>query len=196
MSDLSKTVAPKSDQLNFDDFPAGKTKTIVITDVKVTTGDQPAAIHYEGDAGKPWKPCKSMRRVLMAAWGSDGQTYRGRMVTLYGDPEVKFGGDKVGGIRISHMSHIPHALYLPLTVTRGSRKPYKVEVLTVSQAAPAPTIDIATLKNTGEEAAKKGMEQLKAWWTGLGGEKQQAIGGAAYLDELKKVAGGSATVTV
>jgi hypothetical protein len=188
MSDLSKTIAPKSNQLNFDDFVTGKSITITVTDVKTSAGDQPASIHYEGDNGKPYMPCKSMRRVLVGLWGADGNTYRGRRLTLYGDPEVKFGGDKVGGIRISHMSDIPREIALPLTTTRGKRSPYTVKPL-ATESGTVSTISVAERKEEGEAAAKKGEESLKAWWKALGGTLQKDIGGAEYLEELKKIAG-------
>jgi hypothetical protein len=80
--------------------------TITITGVTVKGGgqEQPVAIHFEGDDGKPYKPCKSMSRVLVSAWGPDSSKYVGRSLTLYCDPKVKWGGMEVGGIRISHMS--------------------------------------------------------------------------------------------
>jgi hypothetical protein len=49
---------------------------------------------------------------------------------LYGDPDVKFGGQKVGGIRISHLSHIDAPVEVSLTVTRGKRAPFIVQPLT------------------------------------------------------------------
>lgn len=134
MTDLATTIAPKSDQLNADDLIAGP-MTITVTGVSAASSEQPIAINFEGDNGKPYKPCKSMRRVLVQLWGRDGSKYAGRSMTLYRDPEVKFGGEKVGGIRISHMSHIEGRKTLALTATRGSRKPFVVEPLKVSQAA-------------------------------------------------------------
>ena len=102
--DISQTIAPKSNQLNFDDFLSGESKTIKITEVSGTSEkEQPIAISYEGDNGKPYRPSKGMRRVLVYVWGKDSKDYIGRSLTLYGDPEVKFGGQAVGGIRISHM---------------------------------------------------------------------------------------------
>jgi len=74
MIDIAATCAPKSDQLNADDLIAGP-RTITITAVKLSAEDQPVSIHFQGDDGKPWKPCKSMRRVLMRAWGADGSQY-------------------------------------------------------------------------------------------------------------------------
>lgn len=128
--DISQTTAPKSDQLNFDDFLAGESKTIKITDVSKTSApDQPIAISYEGDNGKPYKPSKGMRRVLLAIWGRESQNYIGRTLVLYGDPKVKFAGQAVGGIRISHMSDIAEKVTLALTESKANKKPFTVQPL-------------------------------------------------------------------
>lgn len=130
MTDLSLTIAPKSDQLNADDLIAGPI-TIRITKVSAnpSSAEQPIAINFEGDNGKPYLPCKSMRRVLVHVWGKDGATYAGRSMTLYRDPKVLFGGLAVGGIRISHMSHLDSDVTMALTATRQSKKPYTVHPL-------------------------------------------------------------------
>jgi hypothetical protein len=132
--DITATLAPKSNQLNTDDLITGP-RTITVTAVKAGNNEQPVAIYFEGDDGKPWYPCKSMRRVLVAAWGADASQYVGRGITLFRDPEVQYGGIKVGGIRISHLSGIDSPLSIALTVTRQKRAPYRVEPL---KAAPAP----------------------------------------------------------
>jgi len=129
MIDMDKTIVPKSDQMNADDLIGGKTITITVTKVSGAEGEQPIAIHYEGDKGKPYKPGKSMRRVLRQVWGRDGHAYVGRSMTLYRDPDVKFGGIAVGGIRISHMSHIDGPVTMPLTATKGSKKLFTVQPL-------------------------------------------------------------------
>lgn len=126
--DIATTTAPKSDQQNFDDYLAGP-KTVTISEVTPGSAEQPVEIHLEEFPGRPFKPSKSMRRVLVAAWGQDSSVYVGRRMTLYGDPSVKFGGVAVGGIRISHMSHIPGPLKLQLTVSRGKRDPFVVQPL-------------------------------------------------------------------
>lgn len=128
MTDLGTTIAPRSDQLNSDDLISGPI-TITITKVSAGNSEQPINIHYEGDGGKPYKPGKSMRRVLVNFWGRDGQSYVGRSLTLFRDPTIKFGGIAVGGIRISHMSHIGHDETMALTETRGSKKPFTVKPL-------------------------------------------------------------------
>lgn len=136
MVDLSMTVVPKSDQMNADDLIAGP-RTITITRITASdTPEQPVSVYFEGDNGKPWKPCKSMRRVLIAAWGADASKFAGRSVTLYNDPDVQFGGMKLGGIRISHMSHLDGPLKLALTTTKSKRAMYAVKQLATRQVEP------------------------------------------------------------
>jgi hypothetical protein len=136
MASIAKTIEPKSDQLNTDDLIAGP-MTIKITAVKVNDkSDQPVLIHYEGDNGKPYKPCKSMRRALILGWeSSEGDDYVGKSVTLFCDPKVKWAGSEVGGIRISHMSHIADKKRFMLTETRGRRVPYEIAPLKTTPKA-------------------------------------------------------------
>lgn len=137
--DMSQFTAPKSDQTNADDLVAGP-RTITITKVSGTgNADQPVAVHYEGDAGRPFKPCKSMRRVMIAAWSADAAQYVGRSMTLYRDPSVAFGGMQVGGIRISHMSHMDREMVMALTVTKAKRAPYTVKPLRMDGGASRPS---------------------------------------------------------
>src|SRR3546814_18473912 len=92
VSDLRDTIVPKSDQLNAEQLLGGPI-TITVTDVKRGGGEeQPVVIHYEGEGGRPYKPCKSMRKVLVFAWGADGRGWAGKRMTLYNPPAVKFGG--------------------------------------------------------------------------------------------------------
>lgn len=152
MTDLSKTIAPKSDQINADDLIGGP-KTITVSDVSLCSEpDQPVAIRFEGDNGKPYKPCKSMRRVLVHIWGADGKAYVGRSMTLYRDDKVTFGGMAVGGIRISHMSHIDKPMTMALTATRANRKAFTVNPL----QTPAPAADKAKI---GTDALVKRIQE-------------------------------------
>lgn len=135
MTDMHATVIPKSDQLNYDNIPNNQALTIKITKVSGKSGDQPICINYENDNGKPYYPCKSMRRVMIHNWGGNGADYVGRSMTLYGDPTVKFGGLEVGGLRISHMSHITKEVTMALTATRANKKPFTVKPLVAEQVA-------------------------------------------------------------
>lgn len=132
-SDMRAVIIPKSDQLTADSLLSGPI-TITVSKVSIRPGtEQPVSIHYENDDGKPYKCCKSMARVLVQMWGADANNYVGRSMTLYCDPNVQWGGMKVGGIRISHMSHIDSTATLMLTATKGSRKPFVVQPLKDAQ---------------------------------------------------------------
>lgn len=127
MMQLRDTITPKSDQLNADDMITGPI-TVTITGVRRGSKDQPVIIDIDGGY-QPYKPCKSMRRVMIAAWGDNGNDWVGRSMTLYCDPAVKFGGVALGGVRISHMSHLSTSIAMMLTTTRGRRSEYVVEPL-------------------------------------------------------------------
>ena len=136
MTDLSTTITPKSDQLNADDL-IGRNLTITVTKVsRCAEAEQPIAINFDGDGGKSYKPCKSMRRLFVQIWGKDGTTYVGKSMTLYRDPEVSFGGMKVGGIRISHMSNLDKPVTMALTESKAKRKPFTVKPLVVGKKEP------------------------------------------------------------
>jgi hypothetical protein len=137
--DITATLAPNSNQMNADDLIVGP-RTIIVTNVDVAMKtEQPVAINFEGDSGRPWRPCLSMRRVLASAWGPDSSQYVGRGITLFRDPGAMYGGQQVGGIRLSHLSHIDGPLTVMLTASRGKRLPYKVLPLQApSPAAPTP----------------------------------------------------------
>lgn len=134
MNDMSAVIVPKSDQVNADDFIGGP-RTFTIEAVAISPGtEQPVSIKLAGEP-RVWRPCKSMSRVLVNGWGPDAKVYQGRAVTLYRDPKVKWGGMEVGGIRISHMSHIERDMLIQLTATKGKRAPHVVKPL-VAEVAP------------------------------------------------------------
>lgn len=127
--DLTETIVPRSDQLNADDLISGP-RTVTISEVLRGTAEQPVnVVLAEFGPERPFKPSKSMRRVMVAAWGPEASTYKGRRMTIYRDPEIMFGKEKVGGIRISHLSHIDKPMTIALTVTRGRRSPFTVQPL-------------------------------------------------------------------
>lgn len=155
MNDMSAVIVPKSDQINADDLMAGP-RTITITRVEITPGtEQPVSIFFEGDGGKPYRSCKSMSRVLVAIWGPDASVYVGRSMTIYRDPDVTWGGMAVGGIRISHMSHMDAPVVLALTATKKARKPFRVLPLVI-EAPKDPAADIAAEIIAAVDAAEDG----------------------------------------
>jgi len=172
---LTNTVAPRSDQINCDDL-LGSPRTIRITTVTAGTPEQPVNIGFDGDGGRPYKPGKSMRRVLLALYGAESAAYLGKRVTLYNDTEVTFGSDKTGGIRISHASGIDGAQTIALTVKKGKRKPFTVQPLPDYQSA------LETLKT----AANEGTKALTAAFLALPKDIQDILRFDA--GELKQVA--------
>lgn len=134
--DISDTLQAKSDQLNSDDLIGGPQ---LFTVEKVARGadEQPVNIHLVENPGHPYRPSKSMRRVLVAIWGKEASRWDGRQFVLYRDPQVRFGGEVVGGIKISHASHIDGPQSIPLTVKRGQKARHTVDPL--REAAPVPT---------------------------------------------------------
>lgn len=124
---LTESIAPKSDQLDAIELVAGP-RTFTIERVSTHNPEQPFNFHLK-DFPRVWRPGKSMRRVIVAAWGADTENYTGQRVTLYCDPSVSFGSELVGGTRISHMSGIDKALKVPLLVKRGKSAMFTVQPL-------------------------------------------------------------------
>lgn len=125
--DLTDTIAPTSDQLDAVDLLSGP-RTFTIDAISKGNAEQPVNIRLL-EFPRVWRPGKSMRRVLVSCWGADGTKYVGRRVTLYCDPTVQFGGQAVGGTRISHLSHIDKPRKIPLLVTRGKSAIFVVQPL-------------------------------------------------------------------
>ena len=172
--DLTESIAPKSDQLNADDLISGPV-TVTVQEVVQGTPEQPVDVRLVEFPGRAYRPSKSMRRVMVMAWGAEASTYAGRRITLFRNPEITFGRDKVGGIEISHLSHIEKPLTVALTATRGKRKNFTVGPL----AAPAPARDwLAEAGKLSDVAA------LRALW------KEAQAGGAeaGILDSIKALA--------
>ena len=138
ITDLSDTIKPKSDQLNADDLLTGPI-TVKITDVRGGTVDQPVNIHIDGYL--PYRPCKGMRRVLIKIWGKNGKSWIGKSVTLFCNPNVKWGGVECGGIEISHLSDISKPSTLMLTKARGRKSGFTVQPLIIE------SIDLVEVAN-------------------------------------------------
>jgi hypothetical protein len=158
-------IAPKSNQLNADDLTAGP-RTITITRVSANPSEptQPVAMNFDGDGGKPYLPCKSMRRVFVSVWGADASKYVGRSLTIYRDPSVTFGGMSVGGIRISHMSHIDAPVTLAITMSKAKRAPMTIKPLATQQRqAPAPRATDETVAYNPETGELPPIDKAAQW---------------------------------
>ena len=162
------TIEKKTDQLNYEDFLGGVTRVVTIAGVKAGTKEQQYDIAIEGDQ-RVWRPAVTVLKLLVEAWGDDASAWVGRRAMLYGDPDITFGASKVGGIRVSHLSHIAGPVTANLTVTRGKRARHTVDPL--PEATPTdPRIDA-----------------LKAEWRTADPERRTAI--EAEVAELQAGAG-------
>jgi hypothetical protein len=125
---MKVNIVKKTDQLNYEDFLGGVARTVTIAGVKAGTKEQQYDIQIEGDQ-RVWRPAVTVLKLLVEAWGDDATEWVGRRARLYGDPTITFGRDKVGGIRVSHLSHIDGPVSANLTVTRGKRAVHTVDPL-------------------------------------------------------------------
>ena len=127
----------KTDQLNADDLI--QPITVQITDANNGNAEQLLALSISG-GHKPYKPCHTMIKLLSFAWGHDDpNTWIGKFLRLYCDPEVINRGEVVGGIRVSHVSHIEGPKTRKLNEKRGQRKAWTVLPLEMPDVAPIPT---------------------------------------------------------
>lgn len=134
--DITRAIAPKSDQLNADDLLAGP-RTIRIRDVAVSDGEQPVSVYFDGDNGRPWKPAKTALRCLAAVWGPNAAAWVGMSLTLFNDETVTWAGQQVGGIRVAAMEGLTAPRELKLTKTRGKRASVVIQPLEVKRETPA-----------------------------------------------------------
>ena len=126
LTNLRSTIQPKTDQLNAEQLLNGP-MVITITALREGAPPQDWIIDFEGDNGRPYKPCLTMRKAITYAWGMDGSVYPGRSLKLYNLESVRFGGDEVGGIRISHMTDIESDFRVKLTSKRGKKEPLEIK---------------------------------------------------------------------
>ena len=171
--DISETIAPNSAQVNAEDLLSGP-RTVTVTNVEKGNAEQPVFIHLAEFPGRTFRPAKTVRRILIAVWGAEAAGYTGRRMTIYNDPSVRFGGQAVGGIRISHMSHIDKPVSISLTVTRGKRAQFTVDPLVETTDPVQVQKAVAAIRNaaTIPELDKIGAHADKV---GISGEVRDAI---------------------
>jgi len=164
--DITSSLAPRSDQLNADDLIGGPI-TVTIKEVTPGKAEQPFDFQLIEYPGRAYRPSLGMRRVIAHVWGGEASEYASRKLTLYRDPDVTFGKDRTGGIRISHMSNISEPVSLPVTVSRGRRVNFTVKPLEVQHPTPSATPDPVLFDewvSVINEAST--MSQLEAAWKG------------------------------
>ena len=144
MTDIGDTIHASSDQINATDLVGGPI-TVTIGGVDVDTKkQQPVDIHLVEIPNRVYRPNKGMRKGLIACWGNKSAEYAGRRLTLYYDPDTMWKGKKVGGIKISHASHISEPVEFSLLVARNP-VPHSIKPLPDAPAPPPIPDDVQTL---------------------------------------------------
>ncbi len=143
MTDISHTLEAKADQLNADDLIGGPI-VVQIVDARLVNDEKQPVVVDIGRKGRPWKPCKTMRRLMARVISTDIRQWVGRWVELYNDTSVTYGGRAVGGVRVSAVSGIDSQVTVPLAQTRGRKREWTVRPL----QPPVATLD-AVLRSTG-----------------------------------------------
>lgn len=182
ISDLSDTTVPESDRLNGDDLLHGE-KLITITGVVryLDPKRNPAFyLNYEGDSGRPFKPCKTQRRIITQLWGEDGNLYIGRQLRLYNEMTVVYAGKETGGLRVNGMTDIQGTATIKVSEARGKKKTYTIEKLEKQQKPPYPVEKFNSALGAMESSIKSGKltpEQVitKCEQTGMLTEEQRSI---------------------
>jgi hypothetical protein len=121
-------IKKNTDQLNYEDFLGGLTRIVTIAEVKDGKKEAQYDIAIEGD-NRFWRPPATVLKLLVLAYGNSRSAWVGKSAQLYGDPDVKMKGVRVGGIRVSHVSDIEKPLTASLTVTRGQTGTFTVQPL-------------------------------------------------------------------
>jgi hypothetical protein len=170
--DLSKTIIAKSDQLNADDLLTGA-RTFTVAEVREGNEEQPVNIVLaEWPRSRPFKPSKTVQRILAYCWGAETDDWpKGARMTLFRDEKVKWAGEEVGGIRVSHLSHINGPQKIALQESK-----HKKSLHTIQPLPDAPAETPAPPEPTAEEvAACTDVDELKAMWKRSGKERREQI---------------------
>jgi hypothetical protein len=154
--DITETLAPKSDQLDNIDLASGP-RIFTVESVDVHKGsEQPVVVHLV-EFDRPWKPGKTMRRVLADCWGVNSSKWPGQRVELFRDPAVTFGKEKPGGTRIRRISGIDAPRDVTVLIAQGRYGKYRVEPL--KDAPP-----VASGPTVADVAACTDVATLRGWW--------------------------------
>jgi len=174
---LSQATLAKSDQLNADDLIGGP-RTFTVAEVRRGDAEQPVAIVLEEfPANRPFKPSKTVLRLLAYCWGEETDNWPERpRFTLYRDAKVKWAGQEIGGIRVSHMSHIKEPQKIALAESKGKKSLHVVKPLP-DDAPTAPKVDEETVARLAD---------LRAEWQGADPDRRKVIEA-----EVSKLSGGA-----
>lgn len=176
------SIVPNSDQLTADDFLAGP-RTFTVAGISPGNKEQPVNIRLQGEE-RVYRPCKTFRRVLVHLWSDDGHVWIGRRMTLFRNPEVKYGRVKIGGIQISHLSGIPGPAEVTVTESKlagGQIKKMVVKILPLAEPhAEDRSHEVLTF---GDQSWSRTARGAQDWANAIG----KAAAGAASSDDGRAI---------
>lgn len=172
MIDLTKHIEADSDCLVAADLVGGPLTILVERVTESGKNDKKKIDIFYANSEKPFRPCKSMLRILCELWNTtDATTFIGRGITLYREPDCMWKGEKTPGVRICGLSHIEKAVTVVANERRGKMNTYQIEPIRPwppaapePQAQPTPeerlqrTLDgIANASSSALESARKAL---------------------------------------
>ena len=95
------------DLIGLGDVPAEIEDVLLYDEVAFDRGRKEKnvpALKFKGKAKQLVLRATANRRALVRMYGANTQAWRGKTVYIYHDPDVKFGGRAVGGIRIKEIN--------------------------------------------------------------------------------------------
>lgn len=157
--DLSKVTLAKSDQLNADDLLTGP-QTFTVVEVREGSDEQPVSIVLaEWPRNRPFKPSKTVTRILRYCLGDETDDWPPNVrMTLYRDAKVKWAGEEVGGIRVSHLSHIDGPKKVALQESKNKKTLHTILPLPADAPAAPPAL------TDDQITAATDIDQLGVWW--------------------------------
>ena len=128
---IREFITIKSDRMNYEDFITGpQSFTIERLGKKNDQGNDRLLIFMKGRPDTPFWVPKGMAKCLAnpSGWGNAPfSEWIGRSMTLFGEPTVVYGGKELGGVRISHISHIDAPYTTKISLRRGVRIDYEIQ---------------------------------------------------------------------
>lgn len=125
--ELQKSAEAKSDQIDADDMIGNITMDVTIEAVKRGTSEQPIQLVLK-ETEKFYRPNKTFRRALIGCFGDEPANWVGQRLRLARDPNVMWGGVKVGGVIVSHAS-IEAPMVFMLQAKRGKKSAVSIDVI-------------------------------------------------------------------
>lgn len=126
--ELQACAIAKSDQIDADNLIGGITMDVTIQAVqRGPSNEQPLQLVLK-ETEKFYRPSKTFRRALIGCFGDDPANWIGQRLRLVRNPDTMFGGVKVGGVEVSHVS-IKEPMVFMLAKTRGRKGEVRVGVI-------------------------------------------------------------------